>query len=437
MPSQRPSATPGIAPCLALGLALVAGAARGGPAPPPPTAPAAAEAEPELDPPLEPVEETVGDMPPASLFGRDCMDFGASLYNALAKDAGTVLFSPYQVQMALLLLATSADPNARARFVTTVQPHQTEELLRELFAHLHGDLRSSAPEARVSIGGAWWPGPGAASHGAWLEERLASADVVPTSHPSPLGRGPGLAAMNGWVQEATGGLLRAAVRTEDLPASLTAALSLGLSLDSRWARDRSKKARARVDSRAVKANGRSRTVTTLTRKDRMYYAENADFKIAEIGFRTEHTSFVMFVPKDPNNRLDTLPAGPALRRMLGDLAPTSLQVGVPLFEARTTQSLRHVLSRLRLDGLFEADTFGPEGGARLGLADVLHGAAMQVDKDGARAGAATVLSLRAGTSPPPKGGPAPPTSRGKLPFAFIVRDTNWNVPLWMGRIDSL
>ncbi|HET6346917.1 MAG TPA: serpin family protein, partial [Myxococcota bacterium] len=312
-----------------------------------------------------------------------------------------------------------------------------EELLKELFAHLHGDLRSSAPEGKVNIAGAWWPGPGAAPRGAWLEESLTPTGVVPTSHPSPLGRGAGLAAINGWVQESTGGLLRAPLKADDLPANMTAALSLGLSLDSKWARERSKKARARVDSRAVKAHGRSRTVTTLTRRDRMYYAENADYKIAEIGFRTEHTSFVMFVPKDPNSRLDALPSGPALRRMLGDLAPTSLQVGVPLFEARTTQSLRQVLTRLGQEGLFEADAFSPEAGARLGLVDVFQAATMQVDKDGMRATATTVLPLRAGASPPTKGGAAPPGQRGKLPFAFIVRDTNWNVPLWMGRIDSL
>ncbi|HET6343586.1 MAG TPA: hypothetical protein VFH51_01590, partial [Myxococcota bacterium] len=134
MPSSRPPAPLGFSWSLALGLTLAAGIGQAAPAAAP-AAKAVAPApepgpEPEPEPPLEPVEQTFGDMPPAALFGRDAMDFGASLYKALAKETGTVLFSPYQAQMALLLLASSADPNTRARQVTAVQPHQTEELLK-------------------------------------------------------------------------------------------------------------------------------------------------------------------------------------------------------------------------------------------------------------------------------------------------------------------
>jgi hypothetical protein len=60
-----------------------------------------------------------------------------------------------------------------------------------------------------------------------------------------------------------------------------------------------------------------------------------------------------------------------------------------------------------------------------------------LDQAGARGAAGTVVPLRTGPSTPLKGGAPPAASRGKLPFAFIVRDTNWNVPLLMGRIDSL
>ena len=120
-----------------------------------------------------------------------------------------------------------------------------------------------------------------------------------------------------------------------------------------------------------------------------------------------------------------------LDQIIGNLAYQPIYLNFPKFEFETEISLANILAEMGMPSAFSdtADFSGMTGTRDLFISDVFHKAFVSVDEEGTEAAAATAV-LMALTSAPAN----PIRLVVDHPFLFLIRDTQTNSILFMGRV---
>lgn len=166
----------------------------------------------------------------------------------------------------------------------------------------------------------------------------------------------------------------------------------------------------------------------------------------ELPYKGGDLAMVVLAPQSPDGlpALERLLTPERLADWLGRAETREVDVALPRFTVRKQVSLVDALRSLGLQRAFVAPAAGrgadfggmtsssdPEHGLFVG--DVLHEALVEVDEEGTRAVAATVVAMEAGAAMPSER-PFIPAFRADRPFLFLVRDTKSGAILFLGRV---
>jgi len=134
----------------------------------------------------------------------------------------------------------------------------------------------------------------------------------------------------------------------------------------------------------------------------------------------------------------SLSAG-SIDEIVSGMRRTNVFLTMPEFECRQKLGLAEVLAQMGMSDAFDAhlaDFSGMSETARedlLRIDKVIHEAWVSVDKDGTEAAAATAV-IMVGTTCVHEPPPPPVKLTIDRPFLFLIRDTQTNTPLFLGRI---
>ena len=120
-----------------------------------------------------------------------------------------------------------------------------------------------------------------------------------------------------------------------------------------------------------------------------------------------------------------------LDQIIGNLAYQPMYLNFPKFEFETEISLANILAEMGMPSAFSdaADFSGMTGTRDLFISDVFHKAFVSVDEEGTEAAAATAVLMELTSAPE-----NPIRLVVDRPFLFLIRDTQTNSILFMGRV---
>lgn len=246
-------------------------------------------------------------------------------------------------------------------------------------------------------------------------------------------------AINTWAKEHTQGLVKDFL-PRPLPEDARLALLNALYLEADW--------RSSFDGYATRRqtwyreDGEEKQVQTM-HKGMVYfeYVSDADMDGVVLPFVGEELAFLAIRPQ----------AGQTARELYGQLTPGRtadllqgreerlMNLSLPKFTVSCDQELNELLQDLGVEKAFDpgladfSDLGTDEAGQPLYVSLVRQKAVIELNEEGVKAGAVTVVEMRAGSGMPAE---EPVEMNLDHPFVYMILDMETQVPLFVGILDE-
>ena len=370
--------------------------------------------------------------------------FGLDLLRGTRDQTGEpALVSPLSAALALSMAANGADGDTLAQFEAVLSGGAGLDVLNALCQALTADYQSLGGSTECSIANSLWVDPegmiredfigrcGGIFDAQVIQARLSDPGIVP--------------ALNGWVSDHTGGMIPEIV-SEPFSEEAAALLVNALYLKNTWAAEFDPN--QTMERTFTHGDGAEERIDFLRHFDRsLPYLETADSVGALLPYDDGRLAFFALMPRlypdSPDFEawlagLDGAELG-RLVRDNRDRADFFLRLSLPKFEAEWTGELKDALTALGLELAFD-DTgladFSLLGDNPYGyyLSQVIHATKLEVNEEGTRAAAATVVEAPAGSAAPLEE-PQGIELDFDRPFLYGIVDLENGVPLFLGTFE--
>lgn len=367
--------------------------------------------------------------------------FGLDLLRGIRDQTGEpALVSPLSAALALSMAANGADGDTLEQFEAVLSGGAGLDVLNALCQALTADYQSLGGSTECSIANSLWVDPegmiradfigrcGGIFDAQVIQAQLSDPGIVP--------------ALNGWVSDHTGGMIPEIVSE---PFSEDAALLVNaLYLKNTWAAEFDPN--QTMERTFTHGDGSEERMDFLRHFDReLPYLETEDSVGALLPYDDGRLAFFALMPAEEGADFGTWLAGldgAALGRLVRDSrdrADFFLRLSLPKFEAEWKGELKDVLTALGLELAFD-DTgladFSLLGDNPYGyyLSQVIHATKLEVNEEGTKAAAATVVEAPAGSAAPLEE-PQGIELDFDRPFLYGIVDLENGVPLFLGTFE--
>ncbi len=345
--------------------------------------------------------------------------FTVELFNA-AYEGGDALISPVSVLAALAMAEAGAEGETLAQ-MEEVFGVDAETMRLALSAYMSSVAGTEAKTANAI----WFRDDGSfAPNEDFLADcaSFAGADVFADEFTSALaGR------INGWISEHTDGMIKDVLDKVDPDAVMYLVNALAFEAD--WAEKYEGK-RLREGEFNTEAGPKA---VQMMYSDESVYLEGEGFTGFMKPYKGGRYAFAALLPAGSLDALLKGLTGEELAAALENAAEAEVNAGLPSFEGRTRTELSAALAGMGMTdafdmGLADFSGMGESGLGGIFISRVLHETFIEVTPQGTRAAAATVIEAPAGAEPPQD----LKTVICDRPFAYMIVDTEYNVPLFFG-----
>ena len=370
--------------------------------------------------------------------------FGLDLLRGIRDQTGEpALVSPLSAALALSMAANGAGGDTLEQFEAVLSGGAGLDVLNALCQALTADYQSLGGSTECSIANSLWVDPegmiredfigrcGGIFDAQVIQAQLSDPGIVP--------------ALNGWVSDHTGGMIPEIV-SEPFSEEAAALLVNALYLKNTWAAEFDPN--QTMERTFTHGDGSEERMDFLRHFDRsLPYLETADSVGALLPYDDGRLAFFALMPRlypdspDFEAWLADLD-GAALGRLVRDSRDRSdffLRLSLPKFEAEWTGELKDALTALGLELAFD-DTgladFSLLGDNPYGyyLSQVIHATKLEVNEEGTRAAAATVVEATASSAAPMEE-PQGIELDFDRPFLYGIVDLENGVPLFLGTFE--
>ena len=370
--------------------------------------------------------------------------FGLDLLRGTRDQTGEpALVSPLSAALALSMAANGADGDTLEQFEAVLSGGAGLDVLNALCQELTADYQSLGGSTECSIANSLWVDPegmiredfigrcGGIFDAQVIQAQLSDPGIVP--------------ALNGWVSDHTDGMIPEIV-SEPFPEEAAALLVNALYLKNTWAAEFDPN--QTMERTFTHGDGAEERIDFLRHFDRsLPYLETADSVGALLPYDDGRLAFFALMPRlypdspDFEAWLAGLD-GAELGRLVRDSRDRSdffLRLSLPKFESEWKGELKDVLTALGLELAFD-DTgladFSLLGDNPYGyyLSQVIHATKLEVNEEGTRAAAATVVEAPAGSAAPLEE-PQGIELDFDRPFLYGIVDLENGVPLFLGTFE--
>ena len=368
--------------------------------------------------------------------------FGLDLLRGTRDQTGEpALVSPLSAALALSMAANGADGDTLEQFEAVLSGGAGLDVLNALCQALTADYQSLGGSTECSIANSLWVDPegmiradfigrcGGIFDAQVIQAQLSDPGIVP--------------ALNGWVSDHTGGMIPEIV-SEPFSEDAAALLVNALYLKNTWVTEFDPN--QTMERTFTHGDGSEERMDFLRHFDRsLPYLETADSVGALLPYDDGRLAFFALMPAEEGADFGTWLAGldgAALGRLVRDSrdrADFFLRLSLPKFEAEWTGELKDVLAVVSgLDAAFDPDRadFSLLGDNPYGyyLSQVIHATKLEVNEEGTRAAAATVVEATAGSAAPMEE-PQGIELDFDRPFLYGIVDLENGVPLFLGTFE--
>jgi serpin B len=241
--------------------------------------------------------------------------------------------------------------------------------------------------------------------------------------------------INQWVSDRTDAMIPEIL--DEVPEDAIAYLVNALAFEDTWVAPYTSENVFESDFTAW--DGSEENGDFLHSKEYYYLSDNGAEGVLKY-YEDGKYAFAALLPEEDLTTYIQSLTGEKLHQILSQPEECDVQLSMPVFHTEYSTELSEVLKDLGMPSAFSDDDadFSELGTSKLGniyLNRVLHRCAMDVDSDGTRAGAATVVEMIAETA-------LEQTEQPKIitlnrPFVYLVVDTEAEIPIFIGTLTHL
>ena len=341
------------------------------------------------------------------------------------------LISPFSVASALGMTANGAQGQTREQ-MEAVLGMSVDEL--NAFTASYTSTLPSTDEARVNIANSLWVNDQIPVKSDFLEENAThyGAGVFTTPFDKATKD-----RINGWVADNTDDMIESIV--DSVSPDMALYLVNAMAFDAKWM---SPYEETQVSPGTfTTADGKTQDASMMGSAEHAYLTDgNA------VGFAKPYAdgayAFAALLPNEGVSLEDYVAGldGTGFRAMMANAQSAEVEAYLPKFEVEQSLELADVLGRMGMADAFDAGVadfsgMSDEAGERaLHIDRVTHKTFISVAEQGTRAGAATSVSMRVTAAMPDE---EPKIVRLDRPFVYAIVDTQTNLPLFLGTVESL
>ncbi|XP_055322227.1 serine protease inhibitor 42Dd-like [Sitodiplosis mosellana] len=354
--------------------------------------------------------------------------FSLDLYQECAKTTSeNVIISPLSVASALALLQQGSGGSTFEELRNGLHLTADKETTANQFLEYYDLLRKSAGKSILTI----------ANHVYIKTGYQVNPNFKFTSDVNFANSDASAATINGFVTEKTQGKITNLIEPTSLNTLTRVVLVNAIYFKGDWLhkfpKDRTKKDHfyiSEVDT--VK-------VDFMHTKNKFKYSNihALDAAALEMKYLNSNLSFLIILPKKRTGlSLEENVKNFGLNKILGLMFLCEVIVTVPKFKIEFEISLKNVLKKMGMSGMFDGADLSDllMTAEPLEISEVLHKAFIEVNEEGSIAAAATAIFAVFGSAPAPV--PPPKIFRADHPFIFFIIDTQTRTILFNGRINS-
>lgn len=344
------------------------------------------------------------------------------------------VYSPVNVYMALAMLAEVTDGNSRRQILDLLGSDSIESLRKQATAVWNAQYRDDGAVTRKLAGSLW------------LNEDI---DFVPStmntladtyyasSYRGEMGSDEFNAALQGWLNEQTGGLLEEQVKSVEMSAETILAIAATVYYKAAWRNE----FRADRNTQDI-FHGAAGDVTCefmhQSRTDTYYWGEK--FSTIRRGMEAQGGAMWFILPDEGYTPDDLLADEQAMRFIVdkGDWENSKhliVNQAIPKFDVTAQIDLREGLQALGITDVFDPaiSDFTPMTTDRddIFLSKARHDARVVIDEEGVEAAAFTVLMATTSSAPPEE----KVDFVADRPFLFVITGEN-DLPLFVGVVNQ-
>jgi serpin B len=365
--------------------------------------------------------------------------FALDLYQSLRTQDGNLFYSPFSISLALAMTYAGARGETESQMADTLHFNLAQGQLHPAFNALDQELDKRGEPAskdsqpmQLDIANAVW----AQKDYPFLDEYL---DLIAGNY----GAGIRLAdfinkaeairkEINNWVSDQTKGKIEDLIPQGTLNAMTRMVLVNAIYFKADWQSQFDPS--STVETPFHLSDGSQVQVDMMVESmHNLLYTNGDGYQAVELPYVGVTAAMDIIVPNEGSfqvieTKLDTY----LLEEVLGDMQPTSLELGLPKYSFTSEFGLSNTLAGMGMDSAFDperADFSGMTGDRDLFISDVIHKAFVAVDEKGTEAAAATAVIMELA---------AAPMSEHRLiidrPFIFVIRDLPSGQILFVGRV---
>ncbi|MDX6647050.1 MAG: serpin [Miltoncostaeaceae bacterium] len=377
--------------------------------------------------------------PDSAVAARGIAAFGLDLFRQVGRtQPGNLVMSPYSASVALTMTSAGARARTALQMARVLRHDLPAARLRRAFGALQADLAAAGSgdvgRPLVRIANALWVQRGFAVRQAFLDALRgdfgAHAEELDFRDPDAARK-----AVNDWAARQTDGVIPEVLRPPQPDPGTALMLANAIYLKAEWARPFSHE--ATVPAPFTLADGTRVEVPTMHGIDLRSYARVGSVQAVQLGYRGGRLAMLALLPpKDGLAALERTLDEPRLRRIVGALRPTRLDLAMPKIHLHSSSlDLIPALKRLGMTDAFDPDRADLSGiapitaGNRLVVNLVVQEADLAVDEKGTVAAAVTTVGVGPTSAPV-----APLRLALERPFLLLIRDRRTGTPLFMARV---
>lgn len=353
--------------------------------------------------------------------------FAIDLYRHLGQSEENLLFSPLSISLALAMTHGGARGDTARQMAAVLHFAPDPKTLHQGNKVLH-DLLVADEDAGLQLANSLWPD----RH---LKLRDSFLNLMRSNYGSEIqaldfqGDPQGARqTINSWVEHNTGGLIPELLQPSDM-SSLTA-LALVNALVYRGTWETAFDPQATRPGTFLLADGSTIQTELMSTRGEFGSYRGQDFRVLQLPFAGRSRSLLLAVP----DRTDGLPqierdlSTSEIERWVAGLRATNLNLLMPRFDQEERLDLKAILKDMGMPLPFSpgADFSGLCGADNLWIDKVIHQARLEVHEEGAKAAAATVVTMKRES--------AEPMVLVNRPFLYLIRDDATGSILFMGRV---
>ena len=383
------------------------------------------------EPPVDPQKDQA-----AVVLGNN--GFALELYAKLCGREGNLFLSPFSISTALAMTYAGARGETEAQMAKVLHFALGQKRLHPAFEELITGLYAEKKKQgyQLVVANALW---GQEGYG-FLKEFL---ELTRTYYGAGLheldfkgATEPARKTINTWVERKTKGKIKDLIKPGVLSALTRLVLTNAIYFKGDWA-SKFKEGETK-ESPFTLLSGKKVTVPMMNQTEEFKYMEDEKLQALELPYVGDKLSMVVFLPRkiDGLGDLEKSLTVESLSKWLRALRKRKVIVLLPKFKMTSEFGLADVLRSLGMTDAFSlppADFSGMDGKKDLFISAVIHKAFVEVNEEGTEAAAATAVVMGLTAVMPEQ----PPVFRADHPFTFIIRETESNSILFMGRVSKL